>query len=109
MSYLARWYGQTMRKSFLTSLASDDVGKILDGLEIRKNAWRDTALFLEIGTMPNGGFLMEECSNSEEARHLEQRYEEIISRIVKQRDAQRAWDREESRNESSTERRGFCI
>ena len=70
------------QKLITLELEKEEVGQILDGLEVRRDAWRRTADYLESGEMPDGEFfVVEECSDADEARWLAERYEAIIGKI----------------------------
>ena len=60
----------------------------IDGLEARAEAWRLTAVYLETGEVPDG-FVIEECSDAEEARRIAEHYQRIIGTVVEQREGQR--------------------
>ena len=63
-----------------------DLGQVIDGLEVRADAWRMTATYLETGEAPEG-FVIEECADAEEARRLESHYRRIIQQLIEQRTA----------------------
>jgi hypothetical protein len=70
-------------------LDEHDLGQLLDGLVIRAESWRRTAEYLRVGEIPNGEFfLIEECSDEDEANGLAARYETIIQNIRRQMEAQ---------------------
>jgi len=64
------------------------LGQLIDGLEARADAWRLTAVYLETGEAPDG-FVIEECSDAEEARQIAEHYQRIIRRVVEQWEGQR--------------------
>ena len=76
-------------KEYIIRLNGFDIGQLLDGLEVRANAWRHTAEYLETGTLPNADFVMEECDDAREAVQLAEHYDRIIRSIVKQMTDQR--------------------
>ena len=77
-----------MAKYYQIKLDEHDLGQLLDGLEIRAESWKRTADYLRTGEMPDGElFLIEDCSDEEEADGLS-RYEEIIKNIKGQMEAQ---------------------
>jgi hypothetical protein len=79
-----------MAKTFQIELAEKDLGQVLDGLVIRAESWRRTAEYLRTGGMPDGElFLIEECSDEDEADGLAAWYEAIIKNIQSQMEAQR--------------------
>ena len=65
-----------------------ELGQLLDGLECRADSWEKTACYHRTGEAPPD-FLIEECSDADEADEIASRYRSIISKIEKQRDAQR--------------------
>jgi hypothetical protein len=75
-------------KEYVIRLNGLDLGQLLDGLEARATAWRLTASYLETGEAPDG-FMIEECSDAEEARGIAEHYEGIISKVVEQWKGQR--------------------
>ena len=78
-----------MEKHYKIELGEDDLGQLLDGLEIRAESWRRTAEYLRTGDLPEGEFfLIEECRDEEEADELAARYESIIKNIQIQMEAQ---------------------
>ena len=79
-----------MVKRFRFELDEHDVGQLLDGLEIRAESWRRTAEYLRTGEMPDGEFfIIEECSDEDEADGLATCYEAIIQNIQTQMEDQR--------------------
>jgi len=70
-------------------LGSDDVGQLLDGLRCRAEAWHETAEYMESGHCARDDFIVEECSDAEEARAIAAHYDRIISSIEEQMAAQR--------------------
>lgn len=71
-----------MAKQYTIKLEEYDLGQLLDGLESRADSWRRTADYLKTGEMPEDQFfVIEECSDHEEAEQLSARYEEIIRNI----------------------------
>lgn len=63
-------------------LDRDEVGQVLDGLEIRAQSWEQTAEYLRAGQMPVGEvFLIEECSDGERATQIAERYRDTIQKI----------------------------
>lgn len=87
--YLARDCCGMSHKMIKLELEEADVGQILDGLEVRRDAWRRTADYLESGDESGDDmFLIEECSDADEARWLAERYDAIIGKIHEQMKAQ---------------------
>ena len=78
-----------MAMTYTIELDDEDLGQILDGLEIRAESWRRTAEYLRTGDMPAGEFfVIEECRDEEEAEAIAADYGRIIGKLVAQRDAQ---------------------
>lgn len=77
-----------MQKEFHLVLRHGEVFQLLDGLEIREQSWRDTAQYLTTGEMGGEFFLIEECSDPEEATNIANDYRKIIDRIRNQITAQ---------------------
>lgn len=76
-------------KEYVIRLSRVDLGQVIDGLEVRARAWRDTANYLETGEPPHSDFVLEECRDAEEAERLASRYERIITSLITQQEAQR--------------------
>ena len=77
-----------MGKILTICLDSDDVGQLLDGLRCRAEAWHGTAEYMETGYSARDDFVVEECSDAEEARAIAAHYDRIISSIEAQVAAQ---------------------
>lgn len=71
-------------KEYVIRLNAFDLGQLIDGLEVRHRAWRDTAAYLRTGEMPNADFVMEDCRDVEEAERLAAHYERIMEGILAQ-------------------------
>ena len=81
----------TMAKTYRIELDEHDLGQLLDGLEIRADSWRRTAEYLRAGAMPDGElFMIEECSDEDEAEAIAADYGRIIGILMAQRDSQAA-------------------
>lgn len=66
-----------------------DLSQLLDGLETRAESWERTAQYLRTEQMPDGEFfLIEECSDPEEADHIAAHYRSIVTQIRQQMEAQ---------------------
>ena len=87
---LARYFRQMMAgKNYTIALNEQDLGQLLDGLEVRADSWRRTAEYLRHGEAPDGEFfIIEECSDPEEADALASHYDAIIESIQSQMKAQ---------------------
>src|ERR1044071_2983617 len=81
-----------MQKEFHLVLGQFQVFQLLDGLKIREQSWRDTANYLTNGDSGEDFFLIEECSNLEEATNIANDYRIIIDRIREQITVQQASD-----------------
>jgi hypothetical protein len=75
-------------KEYVIRLSGLDLGQLIDGLEARADAWRLTAVYLETGEAPDG-FVIEECSDAEEARRIAEHYQLILANIIQQQIEQR--------------------
>jgi hypothetical protein len=73
-------------------LKREDVGQLLDGLEIRQRQWHDSANYLRTGKSPYRGFIVEDARDEAEARFLADWYRRIIKEILQQRDGQKSFD-----------------
>lgn len=71
-------------KEYVIRLNGLDLGQLIDGLEARAEAWRLTAVYLETGESPDG-FVIEECSDAEEARRIAEHYEGILEKTLQQK------------------------
>lgn len=79
-----------MANQYRIELEELDLGQLLDGLEIRAESWRHTAEYLRAGELLEGEvFMIEECSDEEEADEVAAHYEAIIQKIRSQIEAQR--------------------
>ena len=76
-----------MSKTYLLRLDGHDLGQILDGLEIRAEAWEKTADYHRTGESPPD-FIVEECDNADEASRIANHYRSIIAKIRKQQEEQ---------------------
>jgi hypothetical protein len=77
-----------MGKTLTIRLDSEDLGQLLDGLRCRAEAWHGTAEYMETGYSARDDFVVEECSDAEEARAIAAHYDRIISSIEAQVAAQ---------------------
>ena len=75
-----------MRKTYRIELNELDLGQILDGLEIRAEAWERTAAYHHTGESQRD-FIVEECSNADEAEGIARHYRSIIAKIREQMEA----------------------
>ncbi|MBK9420958.1 MAG: hypothetical protein IPN44_07880 [Flavobacteriales bacterium] len=75
-------------KEYIIRLNAFDLGQLLDGLEVRARAWRDTANYLETGEASSPDFVAEECNDTAEAHKLAEHYEWIIALVLEQQTQQ---------------------
>jgi len=75
-------------KEYVIRLNSFDLGQLIDGLDARATAWRNTATYLTIGEAPTTDFVAEECTGAEEAQKLADHYDRIIAHVVEQQTKQ---------------------
>jgi hypothetical protein len=61
-----------------------DVLQLLDGLRIREESWRNTAIYLRDGYFPGDAFVCEECSDEREAESIANSYRRIILNLERQ-------------------------
>jgi hypothetical protein len=101
-----------MRDNYYIYLSGLDLGQLLDGLEVRRQAWLDSARYLRSGDMPNDTFVCEECRDASEADRIAEHYTRIAATIRRQRDFQDGIAKEPSKCEpprKGESRHGFCI
>jgi hypothetical protein len=78
-----------MRKPFKIELDDLDIFQLLDGLEMRAEAWEKTAEYLRTGYVSSDDpFIAEECSKPEEADDIAEHYRAIVRAIRQQVEAQ---------------------
>ncbi|MCL4281811.1 MAG: hypothetical protein KJZ58_06060 [Flavobacteriales bacterium] len=75
-------------KEYIIRLNGFELGQLLDGLEVRARAWRDTAIYLETGEASSPDFVAEACNDDTEARKLAEHYERIIALVLEQQTQQ---------------------
>jgi len=80
-----------MGKTYTICFEANDLGQLLDGLQGRSEAWHNTAEYFESGDNPREDFIIEECSDAEEARAIANHYDRIIATIETQIKAQGGW------------------
>lgn len=79
-----------MAKNYRIELESNDLGQLLDGLEMRAVTWEKTADYLRNGGSSDAEpFIIEECSKPEEADDIAEHYRSIIGKFREQMEAQR--------------------
>jgi hypothetical protein len=80
-----------MQKQIHLLLGDNEIFQLLDGLQIREEAWLKTAKYLETEELPDDEFfLIEECSDAREARNIAKDYRTIIDKIEKQQATQQS-------------------
>ena len=78
-----------MARKYRIELDEYDLRLLLNGLEIRAGSWGSNARYLRAGDMSNGKlFMIEECSDEDEAERMAATYGGIIGKLVAQRDSQ---------------------
>lgn len=78
-----------MAKTYGLELDELDLGQLLDGLESRAESWEKTAEYFRLGEMPDGDFfIIEECSDLDEAEGVANHYRSIILKIRQQMEKQ---------------------
>jgi hypothetical protein len=74
-----------MEKIFNIKLTGLDLEQLIDGLEMRAESWERTADYLRTEKVSaDDMFVIEECSNPEEAENIANRYRSIINQIQSQ-------------------------
>jgi len=76
-----------MQKVYRIELDDFDLGQLLDGMEARAEAWEKTADCRRTGKSPPD-FIVEECTDADEAGKTAAHYRSIITKIQKHREAQ---------------------
>ena len=78
-----------MAKTYRIELDSLDLGRVLDGMELRAESWKRTADYLRAERMPDGEFfIIEECSKPDEADDMAAHCHSIIQSIRHQMEEQ---------------------
>ena len=78
-----------MAKNYHIELDALDLGQLLDGFDCRAEAWEKTVDYLQEGDMRDGEFfVIEECSDAEEADSIADLYRSIIGKIRSQMEVQ---------------------
>jgi hypothetical protein len=79
-----------MDKIYTIRLDEHDLGQAIEGLEIRAEAWEQTADFLRTEKFPEGEFfIVEDCSKPEEADSIAAHYRSIVETIRAQMEGQK--------------------
>jgi len=99
-----------MRENYFISLSTFDLGQLVDGLDAREQAWRETAEYRRTGEIPRPDFICEECTDATKAQKLAEHYERITTTIRNQRKAQDKHAAAEPIRHRAVEiQKGFCI
>ena len=86
---LGQVFSPDMAKTYKIELGEQEVGQLLDGLEIREVSWRRTADYMRTGGMPEDElFIIEECRDGAEADEIAGNYHSIIKSIRRQMEVQ---------------------
>ena len=79
----------TMGKDCRITLSENELGQVLDGLEVRADAWEKTAVYLRSDGVPeDADFVIEECSSADEAGAIANQYRLIMRKITSQLETQ---------------------
>ncbi len=77
-----------MGTTYTIRLEENDLGQLLHGLCSRSESWHNTAEYFESGYNPREDFIIEECTDAEEARAIANHYDRIIATIEMQMKAE---------------------
>lgn len=77
-----------MDKEYVIRFSAFDLGQLIDGLEVRSNAWRRTPEYLQHGELPPDGSSIEECDDVDEAQRIADHYDRIMATIIEQQKQQ---------------------
>ena len=78
-----------MERRYTIELSESEIGQLIDGLCVRRDAWQGTFQYLDKGELPSPDFIIEEVDNAEEAETLMLAYEDLIETIQEQVSRQR--------------------
>lgn len=76
-----------MAKTYRIELGALDMGQLLAGLEERADSWGKTAEYHRTGDSP-ADFIVEECTDADEAGRIAAHYRSIVAEIARQMEAQ---------------------
>ena len=76
-----------MQKVYSIQINAHDLGRLLDGLEARAEAWENTADYHRAG-QSSPGFIIEESNDAHDAGSIANHYRSIIAKIRKQQEEQ---------------------
>jgi hypothetical protein len=85
--YLARCICRDMHKIYRIERDGFDLGQLLDGLEVRAEAWEETADYHRTGES-RADFIIEECADADADEKIAAHYRSIVGKIRKQQEAQ---------------------
>lgn len=74
-----------MGKQILIRIDEDDLGQVIDGLQVRADSWRATERYFETG---HADSVIEDCNDAGEAQAIAEQYERIIGSMVSQQNDQ---------------------
>lgn len=72
-----------MKNIIQLTLTDAEVGQLLDGLWVREDVWRQTAMLMR-GDEPDDPSVCEECNGVEEAEAIHLTYSELTEKIYSQ-------------------------
>jgi hypothetical protein len=79
-----------MNKSYFLRLGENDLGQIIEGLQVRQESWQRTADYFRSGQSIDDNFAIEECNGEHEANQMALFYSRIIRKLECQREKQRS-------------------
>ena len=79
-----------MNKTYFLRLGENDLGQIIEGLQVREDSWRRTADYFRFGHSPGDSFIIEECNGEHEANQRALFYARILRNLERQRGKQRS-------------------
>ncbi len=79
-----------MNKLYFLRLGENDLGQIIEGLQVREDSWRRTGDYFRSGQNTDDSFAIEECNGEHEANDMALFYSRIIRNLERQREEQRS-------------------
>jgi len=76
-------------KEYVIRLNEDDLGQLIDGIEVRHKDWLNTAIYEETGEIRYPDYSLEQCRDADEAWNIADHYQRILTTIVEQRERQK--------------------
>lgn len=67
------------------SISRNDLGQLLDGLEVLIDQWQATANYLTTGVIEDHDTCIRECHKPEEAQAIAQTYRHIADQLMQQK------------------------